>query len=201
MEVSGGGEERGSVFILAQVSLFIKVILLWRCKTFLQVRQQKAFREMMENSVDLLLMDGRMLPLLHRECPLSCWGWGGFHCLVPGRSAQCPVVCQSRSLSPSPVRPQSISTPSTWKKTPQKTFLFFSGDERPAGVNLMAEARNITTCWFNSMISASLPPFLDKDGFFLMAGVLCWTRCGVGMFLGTVGDVLCGPGARWRNDQ
>lgn len=43
------------------------------------------------------------------------------------------------------------------------------------------------------MISASLPPFLDKDGFFLMAGVLCWTRCGVGMFLGTVGDVLCGP--------
>lgn len=49
------------------------------------------------------------------------------------------------------------------------------------------------TCWFNSMISASLPPFLDNDGFFLNAGVLCWTRCGVGMFLGTVGDVLCGP--------
>lgn len=24
--------------------------------------------------------------------------------------------------------------------------------------------------------------------------MLCWTRCGVGMFLGTVGDVLCGPG-------
>ena len=44
------------------------------------------------------------------------------------------------------------------------------------------------------MISASLPPFLDRDGFFLIAGVLCWTRCGVGMFLGTVGDVLCGPG-------
>lgn len=43
------------------------------------------------------------------------------------------------------------------------------------------------------MISASLPPFLDNDGFFLSAGVLCWTRCGVGMFLGTVGDVLCGP--------
>lgn len=43
------------------------------------------------------------------------------------------------------------------------------------------------------MISASLPPFLDNDGFFLNAGVLCWTRCGVGMFLGTVGDVLCGP--------
>lgn len=51
-----------------------------------------------------------------------------------------------------------------------------------------------STCWLSSMISASLPPFLDKDGFFLMAGVLCWTRCGVGMFLGTVGDVLCGPG-------
>lgn len=50
------------------------------------------------------------------------------------------------------------------------------------------------------MISASLPPFLDKDGFFLIAGTLCWTRCGVGMFLGTVGDVLCGPGAV-RGDQ
>lgn len=51
-----------------------------------------------------------------------------------------------------------------------------------------------TTCWFSSMISASLPPFLDKAAFFLIAGVLCWTLCGVGMFLGTVGDVLCGPG-------
>lgn len=50
------------------------------------------------------------------------------------------------------------------------------------------------------MISASLPPFLDKDGFFLKAGTLCWTRCGVGMFLGTVGDVLCGPGVV-RDDQ
>lgn len=50
------------------------------------------------------------------------------------------------------------------------------------------------TCWFSSRISASLPPFLDKDGFFLMAGMWCWTRCGVGMFLGTVGDVRCGPG-------
>lgn len=41
MEFSGGWEARGSVFVLAQVSLFIEVILLWRCKTFLQVRQQK----------------------------------------------------------------------------------------------------------------------------------------------------------------
>lgn len=41
MEFSGGWEARGSVFVLAQVSLFFEVILLWRCKTFLQVRQQK----------------------------------------------------------------------------------------------------------------------------------------------------------------
>lgn len=31
---------RGSVFVLAQVSLFIKFVILWRCKAFLQVRQQ-----------------------------------------------------------------------------------------------------------------------------------------------------------------
>lgn len=41
------------------------------------------------------------------------------------------------------------------------------------------------------MISASLPPFRERVGFFLM--VVFKTLCGVGMFLGTVGDVLCGP--------
>ncbi|KAG7261201.1 hypothetical protein CRUP_023820 [Coryphaenoides rupestris] len=46
-----------------------------------------------------------------------------------------------------------------------------------------------------SRTSASLAPFLDSDGFFLMAGAVCWTRCGVGMFLGMVGDVLWGPGS------
>ena len=50
-----------------------------------------------------------------------------------------------------------------------------------------------STCWFSSKISTSLPPFLASDGFFLMV-VAVITRWGVGMFLGTVGDVLCGPG-------
>lgn len=47
-----------------------------------------------------------------------------------------------------------------------------------------------STCWLSSMISASLPPFRACVGFFLMVVV---TLCGVGMFLGTVGDVLWGP--------
>lgn len=47
-----------------------------------------------------------------------------------------------------------------------------------------------STCWLSSMISASLVPFRACVGFFLMVVV---TLCGVGMFLGTVGDVLWGP--------
>lgn len=38
----GEGKRGGSVFILAQVSLFFKVIILWRCKSFLQIRQDRA---------------------------------------------------------------------------------------------------------------------------------------------------------------
>lgn len=50
-----------------------------------------------------------------------------------------------------------------------------------------------STCWLSSMISASEPPFLARLGFFLMVVV---TLCGVGMFFGTVGDVLWGPEIR-----
>lgn len=147
--------------------------------------------------VPVVVGDGGQIPLLRRECRLSCWGWGCFHSRVPGRSAQCPVVCWSRSLFPSLVRLQSTSIPSTWKQiqSSQPTCTI-----RLLWENSPAPSPCYSTCWFSSMISASLPPFLDNDGFFLRAGVLCWTRCGVGMFLGTVGDVLCGPGVV-RDDQ
>lgn len=78
MEFSGGWEARGSVFVLAQVSLFIEIILLWRCKTFLQVRQQKGNDGIMflkQTELCGVSVDGWVhvrLPLLHRECPLSC---------------------------------------------------------------------------------------------------------------------------------
>lgn len=62
------------------------------------------------------------IPLLRRECRLSCWGWGCFRSRVPGRSAQCPEVCWSRSLSPSLVRLQSTSVPSTEKTKVQRKW-------------------------------------------------------------------------------
>lgn len=42
MEFKEGREARGSVFILAQVSLFLKVVILRRCETFLQIRRERA---------------------------------------------------------------------------------------------------------------------------------------------------------------
>lgn len=51
------------------------------------------------------------------------------------------------------------------------------------------------TCWLSSRIwaSASLPPFRAKGGFFrtILLGVM-FIRAGFCMFLGPVGEVLCG---------
>lgn len=41
MEMLGGRETKGSVFILVQVSLFIKFIVLRRCKAFLKNKRKK----------------------------------------------------------------------------------------------------------------------------------------------------------------
>lgn len=40
---NGGGQMKGSVFILVQVRLFIKVIFLWRCKAFLKNKEKKKY--------------------------------------------------------------------------------------------------------------------------------------------------------------
>lgn len=43
MEMLGGRETKGSVFILVQVSLFIKFIVLRRCKAFLKNKREKRY--------------------------------------------------------------------------------------------------------------------------------------------------------------
>lgn len=56
------------------------------------------------------------------------------------------------------------------------------------------QKRCLCTCWLSSMSSTSLPPFRNTGVLrFMLVGAELIGRGGVGMVLGTVGDVLWGP--------